>query len=131
MFFYASGLFLSLLLPLSVLSVGGSPFVWQCHETKRTCSKKLPSEVTTQNPGMDFMACKMTCSGEGLLWPLPTGSFSLSEELAYFNDVPDIALGSVEAEAVAGQYARLFFQEVFKAQYLPAMKVAIEHKEGR
>ena len=30
------------------------------------------------------MECKMTCSGEGTLWPLPSGAFSLSSELASF-----------------------------------------------
>jgi len=31
--------------------------------------------------GMDFLECKMRCNAEdgGLLWPLPSGSFQLSQ----------------------------------------------------
>ncbi len=88
-----------LLLLLWFSSSSASPWVWDCNETLGTCSRVLPTQVghrdktivfinnfvylQTTNP-LDFMECKMTCSGEGTLWPLPSGAFSLSSELASF-----------------------------------------------
>ena len=97
-----------------------TPFVWHCHETKRTCSKVLPSETAFP---MDMMACKMTCSGQGLLWPLPTVAYSLSEELAFFYDETGIALTRIEAGDEAGMFVRRFYDVVFEGSYLAAMKV--------
>lgn len=124
-FILLSVLFSSCALASSSSSSSGesSPFAWHCHETKRTCSKVLPHETALP---MDMMACKMTCSGQGLLWPLPTAGYALSEELAYFYDETGIALARIEAPDEAGKFVRRFYDEVFEEKYLLAMKVGLK-----
>ena len=42
------------------------------------------------------MECKMTCSGNGTLWPLPRGPFQLSGDLERFLDESSVQLGRMD-----------------------------------
>ncbi len=44
---------------------------------------------------LDFLECKMTCSDEGTLWPLPTGEFSLSKTLIKLDAEDNFVIGSL------------------------------------
>ncbi len=84
------------LLFLTVLLAGPSscsPWVWQCDQELQTCSRVLPTQTTAP---LDFLECKMTCSPQGTLWPLPSGNFSLSAELARFYDESSVQLGQMD-----------------------------------
>ncbi len=43
------------------------------------------------------MACKMTCSDQGLLWPLPAGEFHLSKTLVPVATENSVQLAAVDA----------------------------------
>ena len=97
-----------------------SPWVWDCESSSKTCSRVLPSE--TSQP-LDFLECKMTCSDQGLLWPLPTGSFQLSKTMRNFPDESVLQLVSIIGTPEVDQLLRSFFVEAF-LPYLNASRRA-------
>lgn len=95
-----------------------SPWAWDCNEAKKSCSRVRASETTRP---LDLMECKMTCSDQGLVWPLPTGSLSLSKELEVFADEYSIALVAFNSTPTVEFLAKKFFTDVF-VNYLTVMR---------
>lgn len=107
----------SLTVITSVVSASDSPWVWRCDESRKSCSRGLASEMTAdRHQPLDFMECKMICSDEGLLWPLPTGKFTLSKEL--------VPISGILFKEKSNSFDKLseFFEEVFQTSYMNSMK---------
>ena len=107
-----------LFLFLSSASSSSSPWIWTCDPLEKRCSRVRVSEATQP---LDLMECKMTCSDQGLVWPLPTGPMVLSKQLVAFPDENGIALRNFATTANVEFLAKKFFTDVF-VDYLIVMR---------
>ena len=117
---------LILVVGLAVLSHGyTSPYAWSCDENRKACAREIANETIT----MDLMECKMTCADEGLLWPLPTISHSVSKTLDIFPDETYVSLDAIDATPTVALLLNEFMDDVFIG-YLTSMK-ANAHKSSQ
>lgn len=120
-----------------IKQLNASPWTWKCHKGKEVigghnivgrCSKE-EYDKSTGDPQVNMMACKMTCNNNGMLWPKPTGSVTLSNKLT--NLLPgDISITVSQSTPFEVQGLILEFRDVFE-EYLALMHPKYEANSGR
>jgi len=123
--------------PLALLLVAGlaraeralyslpSPWSYQCDRsnTSHTTTghiipafcRKVPSSADEKVQGL--AACKMTCGAEGMLWPAPSGTTQLSQELVHFLPADfrlvTVAASGEEVSKMVHKYADVMKEHLF------------------
>lgn len=93
------------------------PWAWTCDASRKACDKVVRDSIATP---MDLFECKMTCSDNGLLWPLPKHVRHLSKTLTLVQKVDDFVLESLNMDTQSQSLLQEFFDDGFK-DYLRKM----------
>ncbi|XP_037083425.1 LOW QUALITY PROTEIN: chitooligosaccharidolytic beta-N-acetylglucosaminidase-like [Pollicipes pollicipes] len=92
---------------------GPFPWTWRCENG--ACVRRAADEVTD---GLTLNACKLTCNDDSMLWPRPTGPFSIG------NNTVSFRLESVRLTYQAPEAARALLGQAgarFQAQLAAMM----------